>query len=448
MSTMEQELEEGEITDSDSIGEEQKPVEKPPAQHYSMFDNHQSRTAPPARSIPRPPRSDSSDNSSDDDDSDCSDDDTTKKRKVLGTNDNRAKAFVNPNFVKNSGKMPPMPKQSNKTIWGSILQEQILTAEVGSFSMEKPLPSDRDVESYDYSRAKDDDRPHPVEDDLKGGEEDLFGEVIDLEKAAFKQRRHLKRKHVAERLGKRPHVKERHSLPKVTESSPLEEVAYFISNELQEAKVHLIRRVVQGVGRAKALDLLRETEKVQAGGGMLIMNGSRRRTPGGVYLTLLKTDKDISKQQLDEVFEEENRWNTDMRKRNKARARRRRKEQSDVQRPSNSPTATENGGGNKPSSMEGVESKDSKTTQQTSRDRSNPAPVSDSRDPRDQNSDESDSVSEDDASEPEDFDSQLADQLQRQAEAKKVKEPSADGDADAITLDDVLDIDVEDDFLD
>ena len=37
-----------------------------------------------------------------------------------------------------------------------------------------------------------------------------------------------------------------------------------------------------------ALDLFQQTRKIEGGGGMMIKNGSRRRTPGGLYLQLLR----------------------------------------------------------------------------------------------------------------------------------------------------------------
>ncbi|XP_076443902.1 uncharacterized protein LOC143282197 [Babylonia areolata] len=457
MSAEEGEIEEGEITDSDSMGEEQQPpkTDKPQAQQYSIFDN-QPRTTTATKSIRRPPHSES-DNSDNNDDGNSSDDDNTKKRKFLvgKAGSNHSKPFVNPNFVNNGGRMPPVPRHSGRSIWGSVLQEQILTAEVGNFSMEKKLTGDRDVESYDYTRAKDDDRPHQVdESEMKNADEDLFGEVIDLEKVAFKQRRNLKRKHVAERLGKRPSVKERIQLPRVTENSSVEEVTYFISSKLQENKVHLIKRVVSVIGRTKALSLLAETEKVEAGGGMLIMNGSRRRTPGGVYLTLLKMDKGVSKEKLDEIFEEENKWTLELRKRKKARARRRRKEREGPRKPSatSAAAATADDKGNKGSSMELLEDSNSRSSVegQTGSPRHDADHLSDTQEgyePKEHDSARSDSEEEgEDKSEAEDFEGQLARELKRQAKETKVS--SAGGDADAITLDDVLDLEVEDDFID
>lgn len=209
-----------------------------------MFGD-QRKTVPKVQPIPRPPRSDSESSNSDVSDNDDDGDNEIQKRSKIhhrGADNHEPKPFLNPNFVKNGGIMPPMPKQAKRSIWGSVLQEQILTAEVGGFSMEKKIVSDRNVESYDYTRAKEDDRPDVVEAEMNN-EEDLFGEVIDLERSALKQKKTLKRKHVGDRLGKRHNVKERlKELPKVTENSSVEEVTFYISTKLDEAKVHLISK--------------------------------------------------------------------------------------------------------------------------------------------------------------------------------------------------------------
>lgn len=49
-----------------------------------------------------------------------------------------------------------------------------------------------------------------------------------------------------------------------------------------------IARVVEVLGVEDALALLNETQGIEASGGMLTADGSRRRSPGGVFLTILK----------------------------------------------------------------------------------------------------------------------------------------------------------------
>jgi len=58
--------------------------------------------------------------------------------------------------------------------------------------------------------------------------------------------------------------------------------------ETEERQRRQIARVVEVLGMELALALLDETLQIEASGGMTTADGSRRRTPGGVYLTLLK----------------------------------------------------------------------------------------------------------------------------------------------------------------
>ncbi|VDN91407.1 unnamed protein product [Brugia pahangi] len=51
--------------------------------------------------------------------------------------------------------------------------------------------------------------------------------------------------------------------------------------------------VIIEIGEEKALELFEATRGIEASGGMLIADGTRRRTPGGVFMTLFKTDPDI-----------------------------------------------------------------------------------------------------------------------------------------------------------
>ena len=58
--------------------------------------------------------------------------------------------------------------------------------------------------------------------------------------------------------------------------------------------------MVELVGRDVALDLFQQTRKIEGGGGMMIKNGSRRRTPGGLYLQLLR-DRAKEDHRIDEI---------------------------------------------------------------------------------------------------------------------------------------------------
>jgi hypothetical protein len=58
---------------------------------------------------------------------------------------------------------------------------------------------------------------------------------------------------------------------------------------LQEENLELLERVVSVVGIEQAQALLQKTLETEAGGGLLVRNGSRRRTPGGVFFYLART---------------------------------------------------------------------------------------------------------------------------------------------------------------
>lgn len=179
-----------------------------------------------------------------------SDEEVWKKRRCLRLNASRdsndKQPFVNPNYVKNGG-MPKLPVPKKKDVWGSVLQEQILTQEVGGFSMEKRVPCDRDVESYDYTRATADDRPH-VElkcADEKSKSDDLFDEVIDLEEASNKLQAQKRKRPVKERLSnKLTKQRPRRGLHNIKPSSTVDEVTYAIAKALKEKKIHLISKYI------------------------------------------------------------------------------------------------------------------------------------------------------------------------------------------------------------
>ncbi len=58
--------------------------------------------------------------------------------------------------------------------------------------------------------------------------------------------------------------------------------------ETQPGPIQQIRRIVLRLGPDPAMSLLQETQQIEAQGGMLLPDGSRRRTPGGVFFHLVK----------------------------------------------------------------------------------------------------------------------------------------------------------------
>lgn len=200
-------------------------------------------------------------------------------------------------------------------IWGSVVQEQCrdaITAELGIFGMEGEVSmSSRNVETYNFVLAR---KIMEKERELERQSKDE-GEVsmLDSQLEDYMKGRgpeesaggDAKRKRaVKERLGPiaEMDIKGRFE---ITEDDPEDKVAEEIAFRLQEPKTDLIERVVQVVGTKKAIELLGETATLEESGGVYTMDGSRRRTPGGVYLNLLKNTPSISKAQIRKIFFEE-----------------------------------------------------------------------------------------------------------------------------------------------
>ncbi|XP_063225930.1 phosphorylated adapter RNA export protein [Bacillus rossius redtenbacheri] len=209
------------------------------------------------------------------------------------------------------------PKKRNN-IWCMNVQESSLVDELESCGM-KSFERDMGVESYFVQRSKEDgelsDGNGAVDDGPKAESERL----CDKPRAAgskhrvthnANKRRHGSKPDIKQRLGSRratePSPSQRHSrtiLDLATDASSTdEEMALDIANKLSEPKDDLILRIVTILGKEKAVEYFKKTQEIEADGGMLIKNNSRRRTPGGVYLFLVKLDTDIPPEKQKEVF--------------------------------------------------------------------------------------------------------------------------------------------------
>lgn len=70
--------------------------------------------------------------------------------------------------------------------------------------------------------------------------------------------------------------------------------------ESEKRPLEQLRMVVDCLGSEKALQLLAQTEQIEQGGGMLVPDGSRRRTPGGVFFALAR--KHLSNKDRHRIF--------------------------------------------------------------------------------------------------------------------------------------------------
>lgn len=74
--------------------------------------------------------------------------------------------------------------------------------------------------------------------------------------------------------------------------------------ETDQAVIHKIMRIIELLGVAFTQEILQETRQVEAQGGLMVLDKSRRRTPGGVFFYLtrqrLKQEKRLA--DLEELF--------------------------------------------------------------------------------------------------------------------------------------------------
>ncbi|XP_074138064.1 phosphorylated adapter RNA export protein isoform X1 [Sminthopsis crassicaudata] len=212
-------------------------------------------------------------------------------------------------FVQNHQKQHILGGRKINNIWGAVLQEQSQDAvanELGILGMEGTIDKSRQSETYNYLLAK-----KLMRESQTGKlDKELDEYMHDDKKAGPKEEEnghgHMKRKRpIKDRLGNRVEMNYKGRY-EITEEDTEEKVADEISFRLQEPKKDLITRVVKIIGNKKAIELLMETAEVEQNGGLLIMNGSRRRTPGGVYLNLLKNTPSITEEQIKEIFFVEN----------------------------------------------------------------------------------------------------------------------------------------------
>ena len=73
-----------------------------------------------------------------------------------------------------------------------------------------------------------------------------------------------------------------------------------IAQALMEKNVALIKTAVEVIGAERAQELLRQALAVEAQGGMMTSDQSRRRTPGGVFFQLIR--KSTTKEERKAIF--------------------------------------------------------------------------------------------------------------------------------------------------
>ncbi|XP_056266803.1 phosphorylated adapter RNA export protein [Pseudoliparis swirei] len=289
---MEGDLEDGEISGSDTEMGAARP-QVPPASSGQSFHGRAAAYRSTGRTV-----------ESSDSDADSSDEEATLWRRK------RHKVSQRPEPSRLPAPDAPGGRKVNN-IWGSVVQEQsqdAVAAELGFFGMEGEVSmSSRNVETYNFVLAR---KIMEKERELERRANDGGSEVSMLDAQLedyMKERedRDAKRKRPAkERLGPRAEM-DTEGRYEVTEDDPEAKVTEEIAHRLREPKKDLIQRIVAVIGNKKAIELLGETATLEEAGGVHTVDGSRRRTPGGVYINLLKNTPSISRAQVRKIFSEE-----------------------------------------------------------------------------------------------------------------------------------------------
>ncbi|XP_034721263.1 phosphorylated adapter RNA export protein [Etheostoma cragini] len=314
---MDGDLEDGEISGSNSESEMGTVAAEPRAQVPAAFSGRSFHSRAAAQQSSAGYRSTGRTVESSDSDPDSSDEEAAvwrkKRQKVCDAPQPPASATrAEPHRVAAPG---AMGGRKVNNIWGSVVQEQCqdaVAAELGVFGMDGEVSmSSRNVETYNFVLArkmmeKEREEANQSKNDgevsmLDAQLEDYMNERRSQEGAGGDAKR---KRPAKDRLGPRAEMDTKGRF-EISEDDPEDKVTDEIAYRLQEPKKDLIERVVAVIGKKKAIELLGETATLEESGGVYTVDGSRRRTPGGVFLNLLKNTPSISKAQVRKIFFEE-----------------------------------------------------------------------------------------------------------------------------------------------
>lgn len=232
-------------------------------------------------------------------------------------------------------------KARKNNIWGSIIQEQSLSATLSGVGVNKSLKdlnSDRGAETYDFTilqeeKAKEREKRRAelkngkLDAEMKSYWEEEDGQTMEPGEqqnneteegmaaegegggAEKEDERRGTKRSAKDRLGHKRLKLDRYNgerlqppgepkqLIDIAEEDYLEkddkDFAHLLAERLGEEKPELIEGLVTKFGKQVAHRLYKLTQKKEKDGGMEINNGARRRTSGGVYLFLFKADSSL-----------------------------------------------------------------------------------------------------------------------------------------------------------
>ncbi|KAH8314401.1 hypothetical protein KR059_005335 [Drosophila kikkawai] len=314
-------LEDGELSDSDDDGV-YTPLQRPAGAEKvtsPLTTCHQIQTA----------LEDESQTNSDSSSAESSEDGCIKKIRTEssgGGSHKKRKKRIQRTVMR---RVPPSDAdmQPNRTrfkkynVWTAALQEEALSENMRGCDVTRS-GRDRNVENYDFSlrfrlngentlkrrlsNSSDDgeESSHPAH---KRGRPSSRPTQEFPQRGTVKSRLgHRSRRGTSSASGSSDSCEARHilDLKDVAGRDP-SDVATEMASKLYEEKDELLVRVVEVLGMDLPLELYKETQRIEADGGMMIKNGKRRRTPGGVFLFLLKHHNSISQEQQKSIFNED-----------------------------------------------------------------------------------------------------------------------------------------------
>lgn len=213
-------------------------------------------------------------------------------------------------------------------VWTATLQEDLMENMRGCDVNNHRR--DREVESYDYRikyRLNGESEPpitgvkrrqsYSDDSDTSNLQNQQHQQQQDMKR--FRGKNHLTKQRISAKLRLGPRVVAggedscnssdgittiaRHVLDlSVSPACSNEEIAQDIAMKLYEEKDDLLLHAINTIGSEIPMKLFAETQKIELDGGMMTMDGYRRRTPGGVFLFLLKHCTEITKEQKKVIF--------------------------------------------------------------------------------------------------------------------------------------------------
>ncbi|KAM7344235.1 phosphorylated adaptor for RNA export [Cochliomyia hominivorax] len=231
-------------------------------------------------------------------------------------------------------------------IWTAALQEDALTENMRGCDVTQNGFNDRNVENYDFSLRYRLNGENSLKRRLSNSNDDL-SDSEPYQPHSKRQRPSSRcenksstsssstKRSVHQRLAKRRDIRGRRRSSPYSGGSDsnsydpkhiedLEdvagreavEVAREMAMKLHEEKDDLLVRIVEVLGTELPLKIYKETQRIEAEGGMTVMNGQRRRTPGGVFLFLLKHHDSLTPEDQKAIFSED-RHNTNKKHKNR-----------------------------------------------------------------------------------------------------------------------------------